>query len=121
MKALFLVFLMSTFANFAFGQCSVKHEIKLNHPQSGGVGQITLSLDKNVSETMLLQLYKIDNGELKLIEEKNIDKAQGVNKTENVSFTDLKPALYYLIAKWANCKSSIGGIEGLLINESGNK
>jgi hypothetical protein len=108
---LILCFLLSGLNGLA--QCNFKHEVKIEHSQNLNDGQIQLSITGS-SESIELKLYIVYNSEIKLVNQKTF--RSGSNS--KVTFDKLQPGLYYLVAKGSSCELSIGGIEGLTVNQT---
>ena len=113
-KAVLLLILFFSY-QVTFAQCNFDYEVKLAHlSPSTNNGAIQVQF-KSLNQTLILKLYHVSNSEILKIDEREITAKSGINMVE---FTVLSAGLYYLVAKNLSCEFSIGGIEGLTINQT---
>jgi hypothetical protein len=99
------------------GQCNLTHEIKLEHPKAEKSGKIFLDV-KHSSEIFTLKLFKLGDRSVDLIDEKQITGSSLTAKRP--VFTNLDKGTYFIQASWGTCKFTLGGIEGLQLNQLQN-
>jgi hypothetical protein len=113
MKNLTLIFLLLTFYH-AGAQCELKSEVQSEHSTSLSDGKISLTLTSNLDGPASVTLYDIMDAKFPVIEEKKLSQSQ---QKSPIVFSGLKATTYIIKVSWRNCTKTIGGLEGIKIDQ----
>lgn len=93
-------------------QCKFEHTLKVEQSSAANSGgRILVASGESRVE---FKLYGVKNGEITLLESKKVSMKG--KKSPTIVFESLKPGKYHVLAEWGNCKSGVGGVEGITIN-----
>jgi hypothetical protein len=101
---------------FARAQCKIAHEIKAEPASDNILGKIQISL-LDFSGKADIRLYDIMDQRVPLIAEKKNVAVNGAKTT--FLFDGLKPTTYIIQVSWGGCKQTLGGLEGIKIDQTG--
>ena len=113
MKAIFIcLFSLLSFASFA--QCGLDIETETKDSDRGkNNGKLTVKW-QNAVYPVTFKLYDLRSRNYVFQDEKTIKSKSQAN---NISFEQLKPSEYLIQVITTDCKSTIGGLEGLEVKE----
>lgn len=96
----------------AKAQCKFDHTLKVEQSAADNSGgKILVGSSESRVE---FKLYGVKDGEIKLLETKKVSLKS--KKSPTIVFESLKPGKYHVLAEWGDCKSGVGGVEGITIN-----
>ena len=114
MKYVFFIFLLITFYH-AEAQCELKYEVQSEPTIASKQGKIQLKLNSSdLSGAVSITLYDIMDESVPVIQEKRVLSSQAKNP---VVFDNLKATTYIIKVSWRNCTKTIGGLEGIKIDQ----
>ena len=113
MKYLTLLFLLIIFYH-AEAQCELKSEVRTEAITSGSDGKISLTLKANFNGPASVTLYDIMDEKVPVIDERKISPSL---QNSPIVFSGLKATTYIVTVSWRNCKKTIGGLEGIKIDQ----
>jgi hypothetical protein len=112
MKNLTFIFLLTAFYH-AGAQCELKYQVKSEASSPSSDGKIILTLDQT-NGPVSVTLYDMMDEKFPAIEEKKLQVPQ---LKSPVIFQGLKPTTYIIKVSWRNCSRTIGGLEGIKIDQ----
>lgn len=113
MKYLTLLFLLIIFYH-AEAQCELKSEVQTEAMTSAADGKIRLTLNANFNGPASVILYDIMDEKVPVIAEKKISLSQ---QKSPIVFSGLKATTYIIKVSWRNCTKTVGGLEGIKIDQ----
>lgn len=113
MKYLTLLVLLIIFYH-ADAQCELKSEVQTEAISSGSDGKISVTLNANFNGPASVTLYDIMDEKFPVIAEKKISPSQ---QKSPIVFSGLKATTYIVKVSWRNCTKTIGGLEGIKIDQ----
>jgi hypothetical protein len=113
MRNIFFIFLLTAFYH-AGAQCEVKYEVKSESSTATQDGKIILKLTEAPNSTVSVTLYDIMDESFPVIDEKRVQSTQ---LKSAIVFSGLKATTYIIKVSWRNCTRTIGGLEGIKIDQ----
>ena len=112
MKNLTFIFFLIAFYH-AGAQCELKYQVKSEASSPSSDGKIILTLEHS-DGPVSVTLYDIMDEKFPVITEKSLQVSQ---LKSPVVFQGLKPTTYIIKVSWRNCSRTIGGLEGIKIDQ----
>lgn len=114
MKSLIFLFLSVIFYH-AEAQCELKYEVETvsANPQEPA-GKIILRITTPTRQNFSMAVYDIMDQSVPVVQERKVAASHAQNP---IVFSALKPTTYAIQVQWGKCKKTIGGLEGIKIDQ----